>query len=127
MTATALDSSSLIAYLEGRDRADTRLVDAALHRGDAVLPPVVVAEVLSQPGLPPEVVDLIDAVAMLELRSGYWKRVGETRSRVLAKGRRARLTDALIAQACIDHDVPLITHDADFRHFAAVSALRLLP
>ena len=127
MTATALDSSSLIAYLEGRDRADTRLVDAALHRGDAVLPPVVVAEVLSQPGLPPEVVDLIDAVAMLELRSGYWKRVGETRSRVLAKGRRARLTDALIAQACIDHDVPLITHDADFRHFAAVSTLRLLP
>ena len=66
MTATALDSSSLIAYLEGRDRADTRLIDAALHRGDAVLPPVVVAEMLSQPGLAPEVVDLIDAVARLE-------------------------------------------------------------
>jgi predicted nucleic acid-binding protein len=127
VTATALDSSSLIAYLAGRDRADTRLVDAALHRGDAVLPPVVVAEMLSQPGLAPQIVELIDAVAMLALRDGYWKRVGETRARVLAKGRRARLADALIAQACIDHDVPLITHDADFRHFAAVSTLRLLP
>jgi len=92
-----------------------------------VLPPVVVAEMLSQPGLAPQIADLIDAVVMLELRDGYWKRAGETRARVLAKGRRARLADALIAQACIDHGVPLITHDAGFQHFAAVSALRLLP
>jgi len=28
------------------------------------------------------------------------------------------LADTLIAQICIDHDVPLITRDKDFRHFA---------
>jgi predicted nucleic acid-binding protein len=126
VTATALDSSSLIAYLAGRDRADTRLVDAALHRGDAVLPPVVVAEMLSQPGLAPQIADLIDAVVMLELRDGYWKRAGDA-------GARAREGPARTARrrahrpACIDHRVPLITHDAGFQHFAAVSALRLLP
>ena len=127
MTRTAIDSSSLIAYLAGRDRADTRLVHAALERGDAVLPPVVVTEVLSQPGLPPRVVDLIRAMTQLELADGYWERAGDVRARLIAKGRRARLADALIAQACVDNDVPLVTHDADFRQFAAVTPLRVLP
>ena len=127
MTRTAIDSSSLIAYLEGRDRADTRLVHAALERGEAVLPPVVVTEVLSQPGLPTRVAELVGAIGMLELTDGYWVRVGETRARVLASGRRARLADALIAQVCVDHDVPLVTDDADFRAFAAGTTLALRP
>jgi predicted nucleic acid-binding protein len=126
VTRTAIDSSSLIAYLEGRDRADTRLVEAALQRGDAVLPPVVVTEILSQPRLPDHVVELIRTVATLELTDGYWERAGQVRARLIAKGRRARLADALIAQACIDHDVPLVTNDADFQAFAAHTTLTLL-
>ncbi len=35
------------------------------------------------------------------------------------------LADALIAQSCIDHDVRLVTRDADFRHFARLGGLRL--
>jgi predicted nucleic acid-binding protein len=35
------------------------------------------------------------------------------------------LGDALIAQSCIDHDVPLITRDTDFRHFAKHCGLKL--
>jgi predicted nucleic acid-binding protein len=31
----------------------------------------------------------------------------------------------LIAQSCIDHDVALITRDADFRHYAAEGGLKL--
>jgi predicted nucleic acid-binding protein len=127
VTRTAIDSSSLIAYLAGRDRSDTRLVHQALEHGTAVLPPVVVAEVLSQPGLPSRVADLIRSMTTLEITDGYWERAGEARARLIAKGRRARLADALIAQACVDHDVPLVTHDNDFRYFVAVSALRVLP
>jgi predicted nucleic acid-binding protein len=41
----------------------------------------------------------------------------------LAKGLKARLADTLIAQSCLDHGVPLITHDTDFRHFAALRGL----
>jgi predicted nucleic acid-binding protein len=45
---------------------------------------------------------------------------------VLATGFKARLADALIAQACIDHDVALITRDKDFRHFVR-HGLHVLP
>jgi predicted nucleic acid-binding protein len=38
---------------------------------------------------------------------------------VLAKRHKARLGDALIAQSCIDHGIPLLTRDRDFRNFAA--------
>jgi predicted nucleic acid-binding protein len=123
----AIDSSSLIAYLSGRDRADTRLVHQALERGEAVLPPVVVTEVLSQPGLPQVVVDLLQTIATLELTDGYWQRAGATRALVIAKGRRARLADTLIAQVCLDHDVSLVTNDKDFRALSSIARLRVVP
>ena len=123
----AIDSSALIGYLGGADRPDTRLVHQLLETGTAVLPPVVVTEVLSQPGLPVEVASLIGAMDVLPILDGFWERAGRTRSLVIAKGRRARLADTLIAQACLDHDIPLVTHDADFKRFAAVVGLRLLP
>jgi predicted nucleic acid-binding protein len=44
-------------------------------------------------------------------------RSGELRANTRQEGNKANLADVLIAQSCIDHDVPLITHDADFRHF----------
>jgi len=62
---------------------------------------------------------------VLEVTEGYWQRAGLLRARVLARGRRARLADTLIAQSCLDHDLPLITRDADFRHFATLAGLRL--
>jgi len=40
-------------------------------------------------------------------------------------GRKASLGDALIAQACIDSDVPLLTRGADFAAFAKLGGLKL--
>jgi predicted nucleic acid-binding protein len=34
--------------------------------------------------------------------------------------------DVLVAQSCLDHKVPLITRDRDFRHFARLAGLKLL-
>jgi len=62
---------------------------------------------------------------MLGIEAGYWNRAGELRAKVLAKGRRARLGDALIAQSCVDHGVPLLTRDRDFRAFAETAGLDL--
>jgi predicted nucleic acid-binding protein len=45
---------------------------------------------------------------------------------VIGAGFKAKLADTLIAQSCLDHDVPLITRDGDFRHFVALG-LRVLP
>lgn len=122
----AVDSSSLIHYLAGSEGGDVAAVDMALSQSQACLPPVVLAELLSEPMLRSGVADLLLRIPLLELRPGYWERAGRLRSTVLARGRKARLANTLIAQACIDHEVPLITRDPDLRLFRA-AGLRLLP
>ena len=122
----ALDTSSLIAYFSGDSGEDVGLVETALVQKQAVLPPAVVSELLSDPKLPLHVAKLIRDVPQLSLTEGYWERVGWLRSRVIAKGLKARLADALIAQSCLDHRVSLVTRDSDFRHFEKTSGLKLL-
>jgi hypothetical protein len=119
VSAVALDSSSLIRHLNGRAGADTEALKAALDAGTAVLPPLVVTEVLSLPGVSLEVTRLLSIVPQLDVLPEYWERAGRLRAAVIAAGRRARTADALIAQSCIDHQVPLISADIDFRHFVA--------
>lgn len=63
---------------------------------------------------------------LIEMESGYWQRASRLRARVLAKKRKARLGDPLIAQSCIDARVSLITRDRDFRAFAESAALDLM-
>lgn len=94
-------------------------MESALVDQTVVLPPAVLAELLSAPRLESEVAQLFCDLPTLDLHDGYWQRVGAVRAGILRGGNRARLADALIAQSCIDHDVPLIARDNDFRHFAA--------
>ena len=122
----AVDSSSLIAWFRGEDGPDLLLLDQALDRGLVVLPPVVVTEVLSDPALDEETVRVVRALSVLEVQPGFWERTARIRALILALGLRARLADSLIAQSCLDHGVPLITRDRDFRHFADHTDLVLL-
>jgi len=122
----ALDSSAVIAYLSGEDSAAARSAEAALARRLACLAPLVLTELLSDPVLPAAVAALLKELPRLELTDGYWERSGALRAKILNKGLKARLADTLIAQSCIDHDVPLVTADRDFRHFAR-HGLALLP
>jgi predicted nucleic acid-binding protein len=122
----ALDSSALIAYLQGEDIPAAEMVDVALSERQACLPPVVLTEILSDPRLPATVAGLVAALPVLAVSEGYWQRAGALRARVLAARRRARLADTLIAQSCIDHDVGLVTSDRDFRHFATLGGLHLI-
>jgi predicted nucleic acid-binding protein len=119
VSAVAIDSSSLIGYLNGRSGRDTSAIAKVLAVGDAVLPPLVVTELLSLPDITPDLVRLLGTFALLPISPGYWERAGRLRARVGASGRRARIADTLIAQSCVDHEVPLITADRDFRHFTA--------
>ena len=121
----AIDTSSLQRLFAGEAAHDVAAARAALLTGDAALPPVVVTEVLCQPKIDRRAIDDLLAIRMLELLPGYWERAGRLRARLLAEGYKANLGDTLIAQSCIDHDVPLITHDRDFRRFVKVG-LKLL-
>ena len=122
----AADTSSLVAFLEGTDGDDVDRIQSALQDHQLVLPPVVLTELLSDPGLPPQVRTLLTALPQLDLEPGYWERAGLLRARALKHRRKARIADSLIAQSCIDQATPLITRDRDFRTFAKGTGLALL-
>lgn len=122
----AIDTSSIVAFLSGQSGKDVEDVDLAFEQKQAVLPPVVLTELLSEAKLKIEVVDLLLQIPLLEIREGFWKRAGQNRAKILSKGFKARVADALIAQACLDNDVPLVTRDSDFRHFSNLCSLKLM-
>jgi predicted nucleic acid-binding protein len=114
----AADTSSFVAYFQGARDADALAVETAIANGHLCLPAVVVTELLSDYKAGAVIESLITAVPRLDPGVGYWERAGQARRQLLARGYKARLGDALAAQACIDHDIPLIARDSDFRHFA---------
>ena len=122
----AADTSTWVAFLEGHAGEDVRLLDRALEDRQVVMVPVVLTELLSDPKLPSSVAETLSEVPSLDTSSGYWQRAGKLRAKVLARRRRARLGDALIAQSCIDGGVSLLTRDRDFRAFAEAAGLNLV-
>jgi predicted nucleic acid-binding protein len=122
----AADTSTWIAFLEGAGGEDTELLDRALADRQVLMVPVVLTELLSDPKLPAGVGKTLSEVPMMEIESEYWQRAGRLRAKVLAKRRKARLGDALIAQSCIDRGISLITRDRDFKAFAEAAELTLV-
>jgi len=122
----AADTSTWVAFLEGGVGEDAQLLDKALEGRRVLMVPVVLTELLSDPKLPSGVAATLLEVPVIEVESGYWQRAGVLRAKVLAKRRKARLGDALIAQSCIDRGISLITRDRDFRVFAEAAGLDLL-
>jgi predicted nucleic acid-binding protein len=121
-----VDTSSWIAYLSGDGGADTELVEQALRDHLAVMPPAVLCELLSDPGLSSHLKTHFGQFPQLETSRGYWQRAGLLRAQVIKRKHRARLADTLIAQSCIDHEAALISRDSDFRWFARYGNLKLL-
>ena len=122
----AVDTSTWIGFLEGDGGEDAELLDRALQDRQVLMVPVVLTEVLSDPKLSSEVSQTLSELPLIEVESGYWQRAGELRAKVLAKRRKARLGDAMIAQSCIDRGIPLLTRDRDFRAFAEAAGLDLV-
>ncbi|HEX3753885.1 MAG TPA: PIN domain-containing protein [Rhizomicrobium sp.] len=121
----AVDTSALSSYFKGDHARETDLVHAALRAGEIVLPPVVVTEMLSDPLAKHDMLETVADFPLLPIQDGFWLRAGDLRRLLKQKGLKAKIADALIAQSCIDHDVPLITRDSDFRHFAKHCGLKL--
>jgi hypothetical protein len=122
----AVDTSTWIAFLEGDSGEDAELLSRALEDRRVLMVPAVLTELLSAPKLPLEVSRTLSELPLVEVEIGYWQRAGELRAKVLAKRRKARLGDALIAQSCIDRAIPLLTRDNDFRAFASAAGFDLV-
>jgi predicted nucleic acid-binding protein len=122
----AADTSTWVAFLQGEGGEDAELLDKALEDRQVMMVPAVLTELLSAPKLPPAVAESLSEIPVLEITPGYWERAGGLRAKVLAKGLKARLGDALIAQSCIDRGIALITRDRDFRAFSKSASLNLV-
>lgn len=122
----AADSSTWVAFFEGASGHDTELLDKALADRQALMIPAVFTELFSDPVLPPAAARALLDIPMIEFQEGYWHRAGLLRAKVLSHRRKARLGDALIAQTCLDRNIPLLTRDQDFLAFADASQLNLI-
>lgn len=122
----AADTSTWVAFFRGEAGEDVKLLDKALEDRQVVMVPVVLTELLSDPQISSSITNTLVEVPLIEIGPGYWERAGRLRAKVLAKGRKARLGDALIAQTCVDSGISLIARDRDFQSFIETAGLRLL-
>ena len=122
----AADTSTWVAFLEGAGGEDVEQLDKALEDRQVLMVPVVLTELLSDPKLPSGLAETLLELPLIDSGPGYWKRAGVLRAKVLAKRRKARLGDALIAQTCLDQRIRLLTRDRDFRTFADAAGLALV-
>lgn len=122
----AADTSTWVAFFAGEEGTDVERLDDSLHDRLIMMAPAVLSELLSDPTLSADLEATLRKVPLLDTSDGYWARAGRLRARVLAKRKKARLGDALIAQSCLDHRIPLITRDRDFKAFAAAAGLDLV-
>lgn len=122
----AADTSSLVEFFIGGSGSDVENIANAMKARILFLPPPVLTEMLSDPKLSQELDGILRQFPLLETLPGFWERAGRTRSVVLRKKNRARLGDALIAQYCLDHDIGLITRNADFTVFEKMTSLKIV-
>jgi predicted nucleic acid-binding protein len=120
----AADTSILSDYFNGAANPRMDWLKDAMRQDDLYLPPPVVTELLSHRQLKDVQRAAILALPQLAIQPAFWQSAGELRLKIIRQGKKAKLGDALIAQVCIDHDVPLITADADFENFVPLG-LRL--
>ena len=121
----AVDTCVVIAFLQGETGPDVDAFAALLASEQAVLAPSAVTELLSDPRGGPATADVVGKLKQISLEAGYWERAGATRAAIRRNGRKAALGDALIAQACIDAGIPLLTRDSDFKAFESLTGLKL--
>jgi len=105
----AIDTSSLCSYLQGARDEHTAAIARAVANQEAVLPPIVVMETLSDPKVSEMAVRFTRSLPMLDLDEGYWVRAGQLRASLLSQGLHAATPDCHVAQCCIDQNTPLIT------------------
>lgn len=122
----AIDTSSLVAFLQNEVAEDVELIVDGISKGMIVIPPIVIAEIFCARNITKEAKESISRLPRLAIKDGYWERAGEMRMELLTAGKKARLADTLIAAYCLDHDLEIVTRDNDYRHFSNHFGLKLI-
>jgi hypothetical protein len=105
-------------------------LEEALRQGLVVLPPLVVAELISGARRARDrtsIRGLIEELPLHETPLEHWVRVGDLRRRLAARGVSVSTPDAHVAQCALDQSALLLSRDAVFVRIAAASELRVQP
>ena len=126
MSALVVDTSVWIDFFSGRE---VPALEDALFQGNVVLPPIVIAELISGARTPRDrasIEDLLTDLAVQETTLAHWIRVGELRQHLSRRGVSVSVPDAHVAQCALDRNAVLLSRDTVFPDIAAVTRLRLL-
>ncbi len=125
MRGVVADTSAWIEFFAGRDVA---ALEEALSQGRVILPPIVVAELISGARRDRDQAAIEDLLSDLPVHAtplGHWIRVGELRRSLSSKGLSVSTPDAHVAQCALDLDAQLLTRDKIFWLIAGATRLRL--
>ena len=101
-------------------------LEEALSQGLVILPPLVVAELVSgAKRQQPLIEDLLQEFPLHETPLTHWIRVGELRRNLRDKGLSVSTPDAHVAQCALDRNAVLLSRDAVFAHIAKFCPLRV--
>lgn len=125
MSGVVVDTSVWIDFFAG---VPVPAMEDALTRGIVVLPPIVVAELLSGARRDEDRVAITEVLSDLALHDTpreHWLRVGDLRRGLRARGISVSTPDAHVAQCAIDRDALLLSRDAIFARIAPHAGLKL--
>lgn len=125
MAGVIVDTSVWIDFFGGIGIAH---LEEALAAGAAIIPPLVVAELISGAGTPTQratIGELLQDAPVHDTPLEHWIRVGDLRRLLARKGINATIPDAHVAQCALDRDAVLLTRDKVFAAIAKHTPLRL--
>src|SRR5689334_17397914 len=85
----AADTNAVHDLFDDQRLPKTYLLREAFRAGKLLLPPPVLAEVLSEPTLPIDKGHRVRALPLLDVLQGYWERAGILRSALRSEGYKA--------------------------------------
>lgn len=118
MSDVVVDTSVWIEFLAGRPAVR---MEAALAAGAVVVPPIVVAELVSGARAGRERTALVAVLRDLEIHEtpfDHWVRVGELRKRLSRQGEAISTPDAHVVQCALDRGALLLSRDRVFARVA---------
>ncbi|HEY6322855.1 MAG TPA: PIN domain-containing protein [Thermoanaerobaculia bacterium] len=126
MNGVVVDTSAWIDFFAG---AELPPLADALARGIVVLPPIVIAELVSGARRPADrraIADLVLELTIHDTPPDHWVRVGTLRRELRDRGLTVSTPDAHVAQCALDRNAPLLTKDHLFARIAELLALELI-
>jgi predicted nucleic acid-binding protein len=125
VAGVVIDTSAWIRFFSG---SDTDHVAEALEHGAAVLPPIVVSELITGANTQTQrqaIGELLQDAPVHATPLGHWIRVGDLRQALARKGLAVTIPDAHVAQCALDLDAVLLSADGVFSSIARHVPLRL--